>query len=457
VEVVLADSAGTAIDDGMETFGIRTVSQEGGTFRVNGKPEMLNGAQTMGFRLPVDTVARWNRCAPPEWLLREILMIRRMNGNLLRVHVHAWTYPEPEGGVNDPRVAEMCDQIGVMLIWPTSAWIREGEAWGIDFEGYPKYMRQVYNHPSIVMWEASNHPNRFRRYDASESNRFYERVYNTIHPVDASRLISPTSFNEILHFGNDPGTMDFRGSPLVPSPAWTAPGVTRGSQDSVTGYGKEWTVLREWPPPFQKSCLESPERAWFNFEHEESTGQPNWSLVKGKPWYHLPSYEWGYDDGSIGRKLTTDEWRESQAWQAFSAHESTKKQRLLDYDGFSWCCLHGGANSGTYWKPLTDESCRAKLAFYANRMVFQRVLAGSANVDVAYGPRDTIAPVVLNLGEARTVSVTVEVKNLSGKVVSSKRYENVRLAAGRTVTALEPFAPGKLKTGYYAVEYRVAE
>ena len=144
----------------------------------------------------------------------------------------------------------------------------------------------------------------------------------------------------------------------------------------------------------------------------------------------------------------------SQAWQAFSAYESTRKQRILDYDGFSWCCLHGGANSGTYWKPLTDESCRAKLAFYTNRMGFQRVLAGSANVDVVYGPHDAISPVVLNLGEARTVSLTVEARNMKGKVVFTKRYENVRLSEGRTATSLAPFTPKGLKPGYYAVEYR---
>ena len=456
-EVVLADSAVHAVDDWSGTCGIRTVSQDGGTFRINGKPEMLNGAQIMGFRSPPDKFALWNRCAPPEWLMREILMIRRMNGNLLRVHVHAWQYPEPEGGINDPRIAEMCDQLGVMLIWPTTAWIREGEAWGIDFEGYPQYMRQVYNHPGIVMWEASNHPNRFKLYDASESNRFCERVYNTIHMTDSSRLISPTSYIGHLHYGNDLGTVDYKGNPLVPSPAWTAPGITRGNQDTITGYGNEWTLLRTWPPAFQRSFLESPERAYFNFEREESTGQPNWSLVKGKPWYQLHSYEWKYDEGSIGRLLTTDEWRESQAWQAFSAYESTRKQRILDYDGFSWCCLHGGANSGTYWKPITDESCRAKLAFYTNRMGFQRVLAGSANVDVAYGPHDAITPVILNLGEARTVSLTVEVRNMKGKAVFTKQYENVRLPEGRTTSALAPFVPKGLKTGYYAVEYRVSE
>ena len=350
VEVILEDELEKPVDDYVVTTGIRTVRQDGGVFRVNGKPEMLNGAQTMGFRVPSENLATWNRCAPEEWNARELLMIKKMNGNLLRVHVHAWT--RTAGNINDPRIPEIADQLGVMLIWGTTAWIREHEAFSVDFEGYPKYMRQVYNHPSIVMWEASNHPNQFKKYDVSESNAFVEKVYETIYPVDQSRLISVSSFIGHMHYGNDAGTVDYQGNKMLPTYAWTAPQVTRGNQDSITGYGHPWSTLRTWPSEYYQNFLESRERAYFNFEHEESIGQPNWSLAKGKPWYKLQSYEWSYDEGSIGRKLTADEWQESQAWQAFSAYEAMKKQRILDYDGFSWCCLHGGANSGTYKKTV---------------------------------------------------------------------------------------------------------
>ncbi|MCK4815808.1 glycosyl hydrolase family 2, partial [bacterium] len=451
VEVILENESEEFIDDYVVTSGFRTISQQGGTFRINGKPEMLNGSQIMGFRMPLDKIATWNRCVPKEWLVKELLMIKNMNANLLRVHVHAWQVPARN--INDPRIAEIADQLGIMLIWGTTGWIRSGQAWGVDFEGYPKYMKQVYNHPSIVMWEASNHPTRFKDYDFSESNLFYEKVYNTIYPVDKSRLISGTSHIRHTHYGNDLGTIDYKGNPAEPCPAWTAPMVTRGNQDAVTGYGKNWTVLRKWPNPYTKDFIDSKERAYFNFEHEESTGQPNWTLVKGKPWYHLQSYEWGYDEGSIGRKLTVNEWQESQGWQAFSAYESMRKQRILDYDGFSWCCLHGGANTATYKKPLIDCCDCAKLAFYTNKMIFQRVLAGSNNVDVVYGPDDVISPVIINLGDAKTVELTILVRKTNKEVVDKKTYSNVNLSEGRTVTSLPDFNPAFPSKGYYAIEY----
>ncbi len=270
-----------------------------------------------------------------------------------------------------------------------------------------------------------------------------------------------TSYIHRLKYANDAGTIDHQGNPITPAPEWTAPMVTRGNQDSYMGYGREWTVLRKAPDfeyrPYLQEYLNNDQRAYFNFEHEESIGQPNWNLAKGKPWYQLQSYEWDYDTGSIGRRLTEEEWLESQGWQAFSAYEAMKKQRLLDYDGFSWCCLHGGMNTVTYKKPLIDFLGHAKLAYYANRMAFQNTLAGSDNVDVVYGPHDIISPVVLNLGPARTLNLTIVVRDMTSKEIHRKEYRKVQVPEGRTVTALEGFRPDYPEDGYYAIEYILEE
>ncbi len=488
VEVLLKDASGKELDDYILTTGIRTISQEGGVFQINGEPAMLNGAQTFGCHMPPDRTAMWTRCPPAKELLKEVMMIKRMNGNMMRVHVHTERF-KPDG-INDPRLPEICDQLGMMLIWQTPAWIRNGEYWNVDFEGYPKYIRQLFNSPSIVMWEVANHPwprgttydstetvrifkNNSelviyglpdhmwpigrRTYTVDETNRIFTKVHNAIYPLDPSRLISPTSQNRVFVVNNDAGTLDIFGNQIETVDAFRAPMITRGNQDSFTGYGKKWSVLRKFPDPFVTSLLNSQERAYFNFEHEESAAQPNWSLVKGKPWYNLHSYEWYYDEGSIGRKLQLNEWMESQAWQAFSAWESMKKQRLLGYDGFSWCCLHGGANMGTYKKPLIDCLGHAKLAFYTNGMIFQQVVAGSNNVDVVYGPNDSIGPVIMNLGDARSVNLTVQIKGVSGEAVDTKEYGNIELPKGRTITELDAFIPEVEIDGLYVVEYTISE
>jgi len=455
VEVILRDKEGKAMDDFMTTTGIRTIEQKNGDLFINGKRDMLNGAQIMGFRTPIETISKTSRCAFPSSVIEELLMIKKMGGNLLRMHVHAER--DTTEGINDPRYAEFADQLGLYLIWQTASWERQSDAWHVDFEGYPQYMRQVYNHPSIVMWEAANHPNRFQEHDLSDTQDYMKRIYDVISSADTSRLISPTSYWSLSYYGNYDGTKDFKGRDIKEKivPEIMAKNNTRGSQDAYTGYGKDWSVLRKAPNPWAASCLNAHDKAYFNFEHEESIGQPNWNLCKGKPWYHMASYEWYYDKGSIGRNLTTAEWRESQGWQAFSAWESMKKQVFLGYDGFSWCTLHGGANMGTYKKPLIDNLGHAKLAFYTNKMVFQSTWIGSDDVDVVYGPEDNICPEVNHIGETEKVDVIISLKTIKGKTIDEKKFKGVTLQGGHSFTKLKEFRFKRVPEGVYAIEYEV--
>ena len=455
VEVVLMDKDGNPVDDYVTTTGIRLIEQKNGDFYINGKTEMLNGAQVLGFRTPIETIAKYHRCAPVETIAEELLMIKKMDGNLLRMHVHSER--DTADGINDPRYAELADQLGICLIWQTPAWIRTGEAWHVDFEGYPKYMEQVYNHPSIVIWEAGNHPNMFKEHDLVDAQDYIKLCYNIIANTDQSRFISPTTDWPHTPYSNNEGTFDYKGNKIKAVPEFNAELITRGSQDTYAGYGHEWSSIRKAPNSWAISCLSAKDKAYFNFEHEESTGQPNWALCKGKPWYLLQSYEWKYDEGSIGRKLATDEWKESQAWQAFSAWESMKKQVLFGYDGFSWCCLHGGANMGTYKKPLIDNLGHPKLAFYVNKMVFQDTWAGSNNVDVVYGPDDYISPVINHLGENRKVDLVIQLVSAEGKVLDKKVVKGIVLGQGHTFTRINSFRFKLVAEGIYAITYHVVD
>lgn len=461
IVATLFNENGDAIDDFVVTTGLRTVSQEGGTFRVNGKPSMMNGALLFGYKSPLDKIAMWLRAGPEEWLVKELLMVKNMNGNTIRMSIHHGM----RGGVNDPRLAEIGDQLGIMFQWTTGTWVRTATPWYMDFEGISHYVKQVRNHPSIVMWQPGNHP-KFTSFER-ETLPYCEMVYNAIYPHDPSRLISPAANATKMLAPADRYVPDIGEGSASSSSVWTAPKMTRGDMDHATGYGAEWTTLRCYPDSpewsgeqgwrirgYRRDYLDSKERAYFDFESEESIGQPNWNLRKGKPYYKIKSYELDYDIGSIGRHLTFDEWEESQAWQAFSAFEAYKKKRWLDYDGLAWCCLHGGGNTATYQKPLIDYYGHAKLSFYSLRMAFQETLAASHDVDIVYGPGDLMKPVIMHLGESIMVNLIVEVQDMNGRILASEVYREIPLKGGRTVTELPGFRP-ELAEGYYRVIYTV--
>ena len=452
-EVILKDEEGKEIDDFVTTTGIRIIEQKNGELFINHKPEMLNGAQNFGYRLPLETSSKYIRCATDDMVMRDLMMIDKLGGNLLRLHVH--TEQDVVDGINDPRYAEYADQMGIYLIWQSAGWMREGEVWNVDIDNFPLYMKQVYNHPSIVLWEASNHPNRFKNHQVNETVDYFNRIIPTIVQTDTSRLISPTSFWGHTHYINYEGTEDYQGNPIAPNPNLMHKMMTRGSQDAYTGYGEKWSTLRKGLYPWAKSCLDAKDLCYFNYEHEESAAQPNWELAKKDPWYKIQSYEWDYEKGSIGRHLQFDEWRASQAFQAFSAWESMKMQTLAGVCGFSWCCIESGANMFTYQKPLVDPYYVPKLAFYANRMVYSRIWAASDDVDTVYGPEDYVKPVIFNLEDACKVNLIIELKNSKGKVIEKRILKNIEVPSGRGVTRLDPFRFKTSKEGCYFIEYRI--
>ena len=462
VELVSPD--GQVIDDYTVTTGIRTVGQPGGVFSINGKPELLRAPLLFGARPPMENIALWEKCPPAEYYVQEMLMTKGMNGNGLRMSVH----DRRMGGLNDPRICELADQLGIMLIWQTNTWLRITSATNIDYDQLRADIRQVRNSPSIVIWQPTNHPS-WKSFEVT--CRVYQTMHDEIMAVDPSRLIAPSADSRRMRGRFDDGLHDHFGNPCDGSnPAWTLPGMVRGNMDYMLGYGAEWHTLREWPQVKQEhlpnwmestayipSYIESKERAYFNFEHDEIIGQPNWHIHQGKPSYHMYSYEREYDVGSIGRELTFDEWKTSQAWQALGGYETIVKCRWLDYDGLSWCNLRGGQNTCTYMKALIDYYGQPKLCYYAHQMAFQDVLALSGNVDMVYGPKDTVPVILMNLGEEKTVTLTVQLKDANDENVYTQTFEDIRLPAGRTTTKVSDMALPKLNDGLYSFAYLVSE
>lgn len=110
---------------------------------------------------------------------------------------------------------------------------------------------------------------------------------------------------------------------------------------------------------------------------------------------------------------------------------------------------------GTYQKPLVDGLGHKKLSWYAHRMGFQQVLAGSKNVDIVYGPDDKPEIVAMNIGTEQQADIVVTVRNLMGKQVYRKRFSQIILPAGRTATDIGRLQLPSLTDGYYFFEYEV--
>ena len=111
----------------------------------------------------------------------------------------------------------------------------------------------------------------------------------------------------------------------------------------------------------------------------------------------------------------------------------------------------------TYKKPIIDALGHAKLAWYIHKIIFQRVFVGSDTEDPVYGPKDQIRPVIMNLDQAKTVTLTVVIKTLDHKAIKTFVIKNIKLKSGRSVTRLNPLKYTFPKEGFYVIEYTLSQ
>lgn len=185
LEVRLFDEEGRPTDDLIERVGFRTVSWDGGEFRLNGDTVRL-----VGFNRHEDHPAV-GAAIPFALMVRDLDLMQSAGANAVRTS----HYP------NDELFLDLCDERG-LLVW------EENHARGLSLAQmqHPLFEAQCEavngemvgfhrNHPSIVIWGllnecASNTP---------EGRRMYQAQFGQIRRLDSTRPVTFAS----CHHGSD--------------------------------------------------------------------------------------------------------------------------------------------------------------------------------------------------------------------------------------------------------------
>ena len=149
---------------------------------------------------------------------------------------------------------------------------------------------------------------------------------------------------------------------------------------------------------------------------------------------------------ALGFALDESEYELSQAHQALCALYTNKKMRLLDVDGMLWCCLQGGANDGSYLKPIIDFYGYAKFAFYVLSDCYKNNYCVIDCDGPFWGKGDLIKPVLL--AEKGEYKVEIKVVDEAQKTVFEKEY---KVGADVWQTPLEACEVAFEKEGYYTI------
>jgi len=453
IEVKLYENGEEAASSKQET-GFRTIEQKLGGVFLNGKQISLNGALNMQFLPPYNQIPLTHVCPSSKQIVEQMLALKNMNGNCLRMHQLGY-------GSNDKRFAQIADRLGVLLIWTTRLidsvenmqWTKEWK----QKEGYLAQIRQVINHPSIIMFEGSNELHT----GINEIDRIYREFVLAVKSVDDSRLLSPVSH---LYYGggiyengtyyNDDGTSLEDGSPACAPIEWMDENVVRSAHTYclLLGYGASWQDMLSQNWQWQDELFNAKERAYIVSEFAV-IGRQNPFVDEAKDYFNGASYELPDEVAALGFSFEEAEWEISQAFQALCASVTVKKLKSCGVDGMLWCSLWGGANNGSYLKPIVDFYGYKKFAYYALREGFAEVGAFHNEPQLLWSKEHKVSPMLCTFKEG-AFDVTVECFTTDGVAVFERKYYDVKGGENVSLSSFEPKFP---KDGYYVLRYTVEE
>ncbi len=436
--------------------GFRTITQKDGELYLNGGKIVLKGALTMQFLPPYKEVPLNHICPSENQIIEQVLMIKSMNGNCLRMHQLGY-------GTNDKRFAMICDRLGVMLIWTTrlidSA---ENMQWTEDWKqatGFQQQILRVKNHPSIIIWEGSNEGHFYPKL----IDRVYDNFVLAVKAVDKTRLLCPVSHlyyswgdeGEKCGFYKNDGRKDELLQDVRSSFGWRDELVIRSAHPYgiLLGYGQPWQNMVTQCYSFQDDLLSGCDKAYIVSEFA-IIGRQNPNTIEAKEFINKKSYELNDELTALGFIFSDEEWELSQAFQALCTAVATKQLRRLGADGMFWCCLTGGANNASYLKPIIDFYGYKKLAYYQLKEAFNEVTAFNENPDVLFHFGYKLRPTVVGANDGGRYALNVEIYDEDERLAAKKTFDKFFVKEGNLY--FEEWTI-ELASGYYTIRYTVTE
>lgn len=169
---------GVVRDQKNERFGIRTVSREGNTILLNGKPLVIKGVNRY------DEYAGYGPTVPHDLIREDLVKIKQMGANLVRVH-----YPQ------HPIHLEIMDEIGLLYLSeiPLNWWLSEWDDRPYIPEVIDKaevaleeMIRRDGNHPCIIAWSMCNESGTNKEVGIAAMQRLIRRSRE----LDSTRLVT---------------------------------------------------------------------------------------------------------------------------------------------------------------------------------------------------------------------------------------------------------------------------
>ncbi len=456
---LVPDKETAPCDDVIETFGIRTFTAKDGKFYLNNKPIFVSAVHDQGIYPNVSTT-----CPSDYWIVQSYLLHRAMGFVASR-------FPS-DNRVHYRRIAELADQIGIMLIWEgyCSVWIQNPSIDDLATRDVPLMIRDLRNHPSIVTWvmgDETYYSNPSKTSESTYQNkreRYNELVHKLGTEADPSRLINPVGcWAEDLALviekfvSKGLSIEQARERSLEMLPIFDAPNVYWSIHKNPGHTNNEpmYAVMRR----IDKLLCGTDKPVTFDEFGCES--MPDWTLSTGEWWYERwtinPLLAGGFkvlEEKLVGKKLKLEDWQISQAYQATILWRAISYMRETGaYAGFGTGCLRDAFN---FYIGLVDFRGRAKLAFFVTKNALDRFFISAMHGNYVFKREDPLSITIANSGpDLRGVKLVISISNEKKTVKEQKIVNNLTLPRG--VASVFNYEFRNSPADLYSVEYSLLE
>lgn len=446
---ILEDENGSPVDDIYESFGIRTIKINGNKFYLNGKKVVLRGTHDITLYHEESML-----CPGDKAIVRDLLLHKKMFANCSR-------YPS-DTRIHYTKIAKFADQLGYMLSWTGyfEVWLPHPEMEVYANRDIVSMVRSLRNHPSIIIWEMGDEvlqdTQDYRRF------RWYEKVQELVSGEDKSRPILPTGW-----YSNDLVTQILKNKKPELSYAQTRKEIL----EDFPGFAlpnSYWDIhYCPMVPPVRPNYMIINE-AKNTLEGEKATiftefgidGMPDWQKVLdvyGKfRWSANPLWMFNREQDDInyyGRKLTEDDWKETQACQAIVL--SNLIGYLREYpDIFAGYFFITIFDAWTYYWGVADIKGNCKLAYFLIQNIYQPVYISGLHGNTCIKNSEKIKIIVSNYDEKITdADLEIIIRDEHQNAVIKKDFNGLMIDGDVKNTTAGCVDVNILGKGLYSIEY----
>ena len=458
--VLLKDTEGHPIDDAYETFGIRTFEMHGPHFYLNGTKTILQGTHDVCNYFGESAI-----CPGDHIIVKDLLLHKKLGSNCSR-------WPS-DIRMHYKKIAEYCDQFGFMLSWAGffEVWQPHPEMEMMMVRDAVEMLRDLRNHPSIVIWEMADEALAFDT-EPYRKMRFTEKMHETVYNTDNTRPIIPSGSyiedflikmqsqeyqnlsvderrSEVIKnypgFDRDQLVWDFHHCPLPPY----KPNYEVVANVAKSLGGKRATVFTE----FGLDAL--PDPRYISEAYDGFRWNANPFIVDDRTII---------DKACYGKKITQEDWKLTQAMQAqfVSSIVSNIRQYPDIISAYYFVCM---MDVWTFYYGATDAFGNCKLSYFVMQSHFHPVFISALHGNTVVSSTDEITVKISNY-DKKIINANLQISinrindepdsiENTAKTNAEMKFTGINAEGNVSLTKIASFNLEDMSDGLYSIKYHL--